>query len=97
MRLLGRRLTDGELVLARRVFGDAVRLEAVRLHAGGFGGFAVTLGSHLVLPPDLARSNLATAGAAAQGLLVHELVHVWQFQTRPAWALASWATRPLPT
>ena len=77
--------------MADSVFGDAVRLDAVRLRGGGFGGFAVTLGSHIFLPPHLASADFATADLGSQALLVHELVHVWQFQTRPLWTLASWA------
>ncbi len=66
-------------------------MDAVRLHAGGFGGFAFTLGPHIFLPPHLASADFARADAHAQALLVHELVHVWQFQTRPLRTLASWA------
>ena len=88
---LSRRLSGGEAALARTVFGPAVSLERVRVHGGGFGRFAVTLGSHLFLPRHLARADFARTDLAAQALLVHELVHVWQFQTRPLWTLASWA------
>ncbi len=73
------------------MFGDAVRLEQVRLHGGGFGGFAVTLGSHLFLPQHLAGDDVSGADLFSQALLVHELTHVWQFQTRPLATLASWA------
>ena len=86
-----RGLTPGETALARRVFGDAVRLDRVRLHVGGFGRFAVTLGSHLLLPAAVVRGDVADGDPAAQALLVHELVHVWQFQTQPLRTLASWA------
>ena len=89
--VVGRRLTPGERVLAEGVFGEAVRLGAVRLHGCGFGGFAFSLGSHIFLPPHLASKDFAAADLGSQALLVHELVHVWQFQTRPAWTLASWA------
>ena len=88
---MARSLTAGEGALARSVFGDAVRLEEVRLHGGGFGGFAVTLGSHLFMPRHLASADFAAADLGAQALLVHELAHVWQFQTHPLKTLASWA------
>ena len=88
--LCGRRLTPGELALARSMFGEAIRLDRVRLHAHPFGGFAVTLGRRVLfpgaLPPDFAAEPLRV-----QAWLVHELVHVWQFQTAPAATLASWA------
>ena len=66
-------------------------LSRVRLHGGGFGRFAVTIASRIFLPPHLAQADFSLAGAGAQALLVHELVHVWQFQTRPARTLLSWA------
>ena len=86
-----RPLTAGETTLARSVFADAIALERVRLHAGGFGRFAVTLGSRIFLPAHLAQCDFASTDAHAQALLVHELVHVWQFQRRPGWTLRSWA------
>ena len=89
--MAGRALTAGEAALAQEVFGAAVELGRVRLHGGGFGGFAVTLGSNIFLPPHLAQHDFSLAGAGGQALLVHELVHVWQFQTRPVGTLMSWA------
>ena len=89
---MARGLTLGERRLAESVFGDAVRLERVRLHGGGFGPFAITLGSHLFLPPHLASPDFAGADAGSQALLVHELTHVWQFQTHPLATVASWAS-----
>ncbi len=88
---MARRLTQAESTLATAVFGHAIKLEAVRLHGGGFGPFAVTVGSNIFLPPSLSEANFARADLHAQALLVHELVHVWQFQTRPLWTLTSWA------
>ncbi len=92
---MGRPLSRGEIALARSVFGEAVRLDRVRVRGGGFGQFAVTVGSSLLLPPHLAQADFSQAGVEAQALLVHELVHVWQFQTRPLWTLASWAATVL--
>jgi hypothetical protein len=89
--MTGRSLTRGEATMAEAVFGAAVRLEGVRLHRGGFGPFAVTLGEHVFLPGHLARADVSQADPFTQALLVHELVHVWQFQTRPLRTVASWA------
>ena len=88
---MARRLTPGELRLAEGVFGDAVRLDAVRLHGGGFGGFAFTVGSNVFVPASMAADDVSKADLQTQALLVHELAHVWQFQTRPLRTLASWA------
>jgi hypothetical protein len=91
MSLWGRGLTEGELRLAREVFGGAIAYSWVRIGGGGFGPFAVTVGSRLFLPRHLRPADFAAAAPAMQALFVHELTHVWQFQTRAAWTLASWA------
>ena len=88
---MGRRLTAGEDALARRVFGDAVVLERVRIR-GGAWPFALTIGSSVFFPRPLWTPEFATETLPSQALFIHELVHVWQFQTRPWWTLASWAT-----
>jgi hypothetical protein len=90
--MIGRPLTDGERELAFKVFGPAVDERPVRLVVGGFGRFAVTLWSYILMPPHLILADFAVADVGAQALLVHELVHVWQFQTRPLRTVASWAT-----
>ena len=85
-----RRLSPSERALAQAVFGDAIRLHRVRI-ARGPQRFAVTLGSTIVFP-HAAPDDFANAALHDRAWFVHELVHVWQFQTRPAWTLASWAT-----
>jgi hypothetical protein len=84
-----RRLTPGEEALAAKVFGGAIRLERVRLAAWP-GGFGLVLGSLILIPTDMP-DDFAEAGQRLQAWLLHELTHVWQFQTRPLWTLASWA------
>lgn len=86
----GRPLTSGERALAAGVFGDALDLAPVRLHAHPFGAFAVTIGPRILFPGEPPR-DFAAAPLEAQGWLVHELVHAWQFQTAPLRTLASWA------
>src|SRR5262249_45478620 len=66
-------LTEKEKELARTYFGDSVDLEAVRVVVGKTGtDDAVTLGNVIRAP-----AGLRLAG----GTLMHELVHVWQYQT----------------
>jgi hypothetical protein len=97
MRLRGRPLSAGEAALAREVFGAALDPGRVRLHRAGLGPFAVTLGRRVFFAEAAWRDDFAAgagspwADLGAQALLVHELVHVWQFRTRPLWTLASWA------
>ncbi len=89
---MSRPLTDFEVAMARSVFGDAVDYGRVRLANLIIGKFAVTLGSLVVfpayapIPEDFTEESVWT-----QAWLMHELTHVWQFQTRPLWTLLSWA------
>ncbi len=76
--------------MAHSVFGEALALDRVRLHAHPFGGFAVTLGRRILFPGE-PPADFAAAPLQAQAWLMHELVHAWQFQTAPAATLASWA------
>jgi hypothetical protein len=85
-----RRLTPGETELARSVFGEALKLDGVRLWFHGLPvRFAVTLGP-IITMPGAARPDLAAEGAEIRAWLIHELVHVWQMQTQPLRAVVSW-------
>ncbi len=84
-----RRLTPGEALLAAGVFGVAIDLDRVRLARWPMS-FGMVLGSLIFLPPG-APDDVAEAGARMRAWLLHELTHVWQFQTRPCWTLKSWA------
>jgi hypothetical protein len=88
---MGRRLTDGEAALARRVFGEAIDYDRVRIATGGFGPFAVTLGSRIHVPPGAGSADFSAEPPLRQGFFVHEMTHVWQFQTAALRTLLSWA------
>ncbi|MEE4153992.1 MAG: vgr related protein [Erythrobacter sp.] len=87
-------LTAGEVALARCVFGSALDAEAVRIRRRKWFPFQprnVTMAprGHLHFHPqgnaycdDFSRENVLR-----QGLLIHELTHVWQTQTRGQWYL----------
>jgi hypothetical protein len=86
-----RKLTVWEMALAREVFGAALvtaraRLVFHRLPAP----FAVTLGRFVAMPGRVI-DEFAAESLEAQAWLVHELTHVWQFQTAPVRTLTSWA------
>lgn len=85
-----RPLSEGEKRLAKGVFGDAIDLDRVRLAPHLPGRTAVTLGSTVVLPVD-SPADFSKEPATAQGWLIHELTHVWQFQTRAGRTVLSWA------
>jgi len=71
----GRTLTMDEVAVARRVFGHSIHYEPIRVITASVVSSPTTLGNYvrvlpsaqLRLPPDV---------------LMHELTHVWQFQTR---------------
>lgn len=85
-----RRLTGGEIALARSVFGDSVDYGAVWLHDKRIlpPGMqhrhqAVANGNHISFPrtaysPDFA----AEVDAKKQSVFIHEMTHVWQHQNR---------------
>ena len=91
-----RHLTSGEIDLARTVFGDAIDYGAVKLRRRKWFPLQprnITMAplGHLHFHPDgssycddFARENLTK-----QGLLIHELTHVWQTQTRGQWYLVT--------
>jgi hypothetical protein len=84
-----RSLTPGEIALARSVFGDAIDYSRVRLVRGKWWpfqhrGIVMAPTGNVHFHPDDPRlvEDFSTAPLALQGLLIHELTHVWQTQTR---------------
>jgi len=87
-------LTQGEIALARTVFGDAIDYTSVRIKRRKWWPFQpkrITMApdGHLYFHPqshaycdDFARATLLT-----QGFFIHELTHVWQTQVRGRWYL----------
>lgn len=82
-----RPLTEGERALARQVFGEALRLDDIRLW---FASWPVVLAfvpgrwfgrDWIVWPRRDAHPDLSLAPLWPRSVFVHELVHVWQAQT----------------
>jgi hypothetical protein len=89
---MSRGLTQGEVELASSVFGEAIDYSKVRLSTRFWGVFAIAFGSHVTFPPTHpVPDDFAEEPVRLQAWLIHELVHVWQFQTRPWWTVKSWA------
>lgn len=89
-----RTLTAGEIALARGVFGDAIDYSRVTLRRRKWAFFQpreVTMAprGHLYFHPlgTVYCDDFAAEGIIRQGLLIHELTHVWQTQTRGEWFL----------
>lgn len=81
----GRALAPGELAAARGVFGEAIRWDEVRVHARGFTPFqlrrtAVAPNGAIHFRPEDHRADFSIRWDEA-AWLIHELTHVWQYQT----------------
>jgi hypothetical protein len=88
----GRGMTDEEIELARPIFGNSIKYEKVRIVAYGLSnelsteeegkqgfdtkGTYMVLGNVIFVPPEFSIANRRMAQT-----LIHELVHVWQYQT----------------
>lgn len=82
-----RPLTDGETALARSVFGDAIDYARVRLCNAKWIFFqprhtVMAPTGHIHFHPHGPHwsTDFAAEGLSPQGLFIHELVHVWQWQ-----------------
>ncbi len=79
-----RALTESEAALAREAFGAAIRLDSVRLIAWPFRRAFVAgrwFGRDwIVWPRGALADDFAQASVRLQGVLIHELTHVWQAQ-----------------
>lgn len=89
-----RAMTAGEIALARSVFGTAIDYGRVTLRRRKWAFFQpreITMAprGHLHFHPLSSAycDDFSTVGILQQGLLIHELTHVWQTQTRGPWYL----------
>ena len=89
-----RRLTSGEIDLARTIFGDAIDYDAVTIKRRKWHPFQprrITMAprGHLHFHPrsEAYCDDFSKANIQRQGLFIHELTHVWQTQTRGSWYL----------
>ncbi len=82
-----RPLTEGEIALARSVYGDTIDYAPVRLCRRKWAFFQPR---HVVMAPrgnihfhphgNLWREDFAASALGDQGLFIHEMCHVWQHQ-----------------
>jgi len=83
-----RRLTEGEITLAKSVFGDAIDYARVSLHGKRIlpPGIqrkhqAVAVGNRISFPRDAYSDDFSKeTNPNKQSVFIHELVHVWQHQ-----------------
>ena len=74
----GRPLSEREIGLARPVFGQSLRYQDVRVVVAPIANSPVTLGNVVRVASAAGRHSRQMDDAS----LIHELTHVWQFQTR---------------
>lgn len=91
-----RPLTPGEIALARSVFGDAIDYDRVTIRRKKWFPFqpsrtTMAPRGHLHFHPKSVRycEDFSNESVIRQGLLIHELVHVWQTQTLGDWYLVT--------
>lgn len=84
-----RPLTDGEIELAREMFGDAIDYDAVRIVRGKWWpfqprGIVMAPTGNIHFHPDNPNwsEDFSKERLSLQGLFIHEMVHVWQTQKR---------------
>lgn len=89
-----RPLTLGEIKLARSIFGDAIDYSKVLIRRRKWAFFQpkqVTMAprGHIHFHPESVSycDDFTSAGIYHQALFIHEMVHVWQTQTRGDWYL----------
>ena len=89
-----RRLTEGEIALARSVFGSAIDCSKITIRRRKFFPFqprkvAMAPRGHIHFHPagEVYCDDFSLPGSARQGLFIHEMTHVWQTQARGDWYL----------
>ena len=82
-------MTEGEIALARSVFGDAINYRRVRMIRRKWWPFqpkgivmAPTGNIHFHPQSPLWSDDFSNEHLSRQGLFIHEMTHVWQAQTR---------------
>jgi hypothetical protein len=72
----GRKLTSCEIESARSLFDDSLNYDEIRIVVALIASSPLTLGNQIRISPRIAAEGLPS------WLLMHELTHVWQYQTR---------------
>ncbi|WP_204371685.1 type IV secretion protein Rhs [Moraxella canis] len=77
-----RPLSLGERQMALSVFGDALKLDDIRLKTAWWviQGYAVSPNGHIYFHPKDFCEDFSSQSLVMRAWLIHELVHVWQVQ-----------------
>jgi len=89
-----RALTEGEVAMARSVFGDAIDYPSVRMVRRKWWplqprGIVMAPCGHIHFHPDDPnwQDDFSKAEWSLQGLFIHEMTHVWQTHRAGRWYL----------
>ncbi len=85
---LQRKLTVGEIAMAKLVFADAIDYSKVKMHRGGYTWFlgfqhkhtAVTPNGEMYFPEAHFQEDFSVLDSRLQAWFMHEMTHVWQYQ-----------------
>lgn len=77
-----RPLSFGERQMAISVFGDALKLDDIRLKTAWWviQGYAISPNGHVYFHPKDFCEDFSSQNLMKRAWLIHELVHVWQVQ-----------------
>lgn len=80
-----RRLTAGEIAMARKYFKDSVDYGAIALKHGNYiigqnERTAMTPNGNMYFPGAIYKNDFSTTGLGNRAFFIHEMVHVWQHQ-----------------
>jgi type VI secretion system secreted protein VgrG len=83
-----RRLTRGEIAMARTVFGDGIEYGKVTIHRHGYRLFfgshendaAATLCDDIYMPSPDFKYDYSRESDADKHFFIHQMTHVWQYQ-----------------
>lgn len=82
-----RKLTPGEISLAKSVFKNSVNYSDIRIHKGSYLPFnlqnentAMTPNGDMYFMPTHYRTDFSQAIPSYQHWFIHEMTHVWQYQ-----------------
>jgi hypothetical protein len=81
-----RTLTQGEIDMCMTIFGNTIDFSKTGVHRGPYLPFqpesirALAPNGKIYVAEDNFREDFSLAGAGAQQLFMHEMVHVWQYQ-----------------
>jgi len=79
-----RSLTSGEISMAQRIFGSAIRYGAVKIHRGKYASFqpdnvVMAPNGEIYFPDRYYRDDFDNGNYSDVHLFIHEMTHVWQY------------------